>query len=130
MRLFKIDRIRQLRALDERFPAPDFDLAEYLGRGWGLMRGVDGPREEVVLRFRPPTASFVTEESWHPAQRVEWAGDGTAIFRVGVIVTPELRRWVFGYGSDVDVLAPAHLRTWVAEEARRVLGDGIAAASA
>lgn len=120
VRLFKLDRIRQLRPLDERFAAPDFDLAAFLGRGWGLMRGVDGPVETVALRFRPPTASFVTEESWYPSQRVEWEADGTALFGVEVIVTPELRRWVYGYGSDVEVLAPAHLREWIVDEARRV----------
>lgn len=120
VRLFKIDRIRQLRPLDDRFPAPEFDLAEFLGRGWGLMRGVDGPVEEVALRFRPPAASFVTEESWHPSQRVAWTPDGAAIFRATVIVTPELRRWVFGYGSDVEVLTPDHLRDWIGAEARAV----------
>jgi predicted DNA-binding transcriptional regulator YafY len=120
VRLFKIDRIRQLRPLDERFPEAEFDLAEFLGRGWGLMRGVEGPVETVALRFRPPTASFVAEEVWHPTQRVEWAADGTAMFRVTVIVTPELRRWVFSYGRDVEVLAPGHLRAWVADEAHQV----------
>jgi predicted DNA-binding transcriptional regulator YafY len=120
VRLFKVDRIRRLRPLDARFADPQFDLAEFMGRGWGIMRGVDGPVEEVALRFRPPTASFVTEESWHPSQRVTWEAAGTAVFTVTVIVTPELQRWVYGYGSDVEVLAPAHLRDWVAAEARRV----------
>lgn len=118
VRLFKIDRIRRLEPLDTRFAAPDFDLAEFLGRGWGLMRGIVGPVEEVVLHFRPPTASFVAEESWHPSQRVEWCDDGTVLFRVTVIVTPELRRWVFGYGRDVAVRAPDHLRDWIGAEAR------------
>lgn len=121
VRLFKVDRIRRLRALDARFPAPAaFDLAAFLGRGWGLMPGISGPVEEVKLRFRPPIATFVTEETWHPSQRVEWATDGTATFRVDVTVTPELRRWVFGYGSAVEVLAPDHLREWVGAEARSV----------
>jgi len=118
VRLFKIDRIRRLEPLDTRFAAPDFDLAEFLGHGWGLMRGIVGPVEEVVLHFRPPTASFVAEESWHPSQRIEWCDDGTVLFRVTVIVTPELRRWVFGYGRDVAVRAPDHLRDWIGAEAR------------
>lgn len=121
VRLFKIDRIRRLRPIDARFPAPaDFALAEFLGRGWGLMRGVAGPVEEVALRFRPPSASFVAEEHWHASQRVAWAPDGSALFRVTVTVTPELRRWVYRYGREVEVLAPAHLREWVIAEARAV----------
>lgn len=122
VRLSKIDRIRQLRPLDGRFPPPDFDLTAFVTQGWGLMPGIAGPVEEVMLRFQPPTAQFVTEESWHSSQRVTWdAADGTALFRVTVTITPELRRWVFGYGSAVEVIAPDHLRAWVADEARRVV---------
>lgn len=121
VRLFKIDRIHELRLLDERFRAPDnFDLAAFLNRGWGLMPGISGPVEEVVLRFRPPSASFVAEERWHASQRVEWVDDGTALFRVNVVVTPELQHWVYRYGRDVEVLAPAGLRAWIAAEARAV----------
>ncbi len=130
VRLFKLDRIQQLRPLDGRFAAPaDFDLAEFLGRGWGIMRGVDGPVEEVVLRFMAPSASFVAEEVWHPSQRVEWEDGGAAVFRVTVTVTPELRRWVYRYGSEVEVLAPDHLREWVVAEARRVAGLAVAGAA-
>jgi predicted DNA-binding transcriptional regulator YafY len=120
-RLFKLDRIRQLRPLDERFPPPaDFDLGRFLSGGWGLMPGVAGPVEEVALRFRPPAAHFVAEERWHEAQQAEWQSDGTLLFRVNVVVTPELRRWVYRHGREVEVLTPASLREWVAAEARAV----------
>lgn len=121
-RLFKIDRILALEPRDARFRAPDdFDLAAYLDRGWGLMPGISGPVEEVVLRFRPPAASFVAEEHWHDSQRVAWEADGAALFRVRVVVTPELRHWVYRYGCDVEVLAPADLRAWVVAQARAVV---------
>lgn len=118
VRLFKLDRIRQLRPLATRFPPANFDLAEFLGRGWGLMRGVEGPVEEVVLRFRPPSAAFVSEEQWHPSQQVKREEGGTVLFRVTVTVTPELRRWVYRYGREVEVLAPLSLREWVMQEAQ------------
>lgn len=124
VRVFKIDRLQQLRPLDERFAVPDdFDLATFLNRGWGLMPGIRGPVEEVVLRFWPPSASFVAEERWHASQRVEWKADGTALFRVDVVVTPELRRWVFRYGREVEVVAPPGLRAWMADEARAVVAQ-------
>ena len=121
LRVFKLDRIRQLRSLDSRFPPPtDFDLGRYLDHGWGLMPGIDGPVKEVILRFRPPDAHFVAEERWHATQRVEWEPNGTLLFRVAVVVTPELRHWVYRYGREVEVLAPASLREWVVAEARAV----------
>lgn len=118
VRLFKVDRIRVWRVLDGRFPAPaDFDLERYLGRGWGLMPGVEGPVEAVTLRFHPPAASFVAEERWHQSQRVEWEPGGTMLFRVDVPLTPEFRHWVYHYGQQVEVLEPASLREWVRAEA-------------
>jgi predicted DNA-binding transcriptional regulator YafY len=121
VRIFKVDRIRQLRPLDTRFPPPaDFDLDRYLGESWGRMPGVAGPVEEVALRFFPPAATFVAEEQWHRTQRVELQPDGTILFRVAVTVTPEFRHWVYRYGRQVEVLAPEGLREWVAAEARAV----------
>ncbi len=122
VRLFKLDRIRRLEQLSSRFPEPThFDLGEFLDRGWGLMRGVDGPVEEVVLRFYAPSASFVAEERWHSTQRVEREPGGSIRFSVTVQVTPELCRWVYKHGRDVDVLAPDHLRQWLLDEARAVV---------
>ncbi len=131
VRLFKIDRIRRLRRLDERFAPPaDFDLGRFLGEGWGLMPGIAGPIEEVVLRFRQPAAHFVAEERWHETQRVEWQPDGVLLFRVAVTITPELRHWVYRYGRDVEVLAPAALRDWIVGEARAVAASAAGETSA
>lgn len=124
IRLFKIDRIARPQLLDDQFAAPvDFDLGRNLNEGWWRMPGIDGPSEEIILRFRPPSAHFVAEERWHAGQEVAWQDDGTMLFRVHVAVTPELQRWVFRYGRDVDVLAPRELRAWVRDEARAVLGQ-------
>ncbi|HEX5503815.1 MAG TPA: WYL domain-containing transcriptional regulator [Thermomicrobiales bacterium] len=121
VRLFKVDRIRDWRVLDSRFPPPtDFDLGRFLGHGWGLMPGVGGPVEAVTLRFHPPAARFVAEERWHLSQRVEWEPGGTMLFGVDVPVTPEFRHWVYHYGRQVEVLAPASLRAWVRAEALAV----------
>src|SRR5438067_1080388 len=94
----------RLAGVDGEALAAAVDLAEFLGRGWGLMPGVDGPVEQVVLRFQPPSASFVAEEVWHPSQRVEREPSGAVLFRVDVVVTPELRRWVYRYGREVEAL--------------------------
>jgi predicted DNA-binding transcriptional regulator YafY len=85
------------------------------------MRGIDTPVEHVELRFRPPAARWVAEEHWHASQQVHWNDDGTMTFKLEIQVTPEFERWVFQYGRDVRVISPAHLREWIANEARAVL---------
>ena len=88
------------------------------------MRGVEGRPEEVVLRFRPPSANFVGEEVWHPAQQLHWEPDDTLLYRVWVVITTELQRWVYHYGRDVEVLAPDHLREWILAAAGSVAALG------
>ncbi|MDA8216524.1 MAG: WYL domain-containing protein [Dehalococcoidales bacterium] len=116
VRVFKVDRIQHLRPTAERFTMPaDFDVAAYLGEGWGLMRGVAREPELVQIRLRPRAGRWVSEERWHPSQQAEWQADGTLLFSLRVGVTPAFVRWVLYYGADAEVLRPA----WLAEEVRR-----------
>lgn len=121
-RTFKIDRIQSADILADTFQRQEeFDAEEFLNEGWGLIRGVDQPVEEVVLLFRQPSAIWVAEEEWHSSQQVEHRPDGTILFRVLIRITPEFQRWVFRYGRDVEVVQPQHLRDWIREEAQAVL---------
>jgi predicted DNA-binding transcriptional regulator YafY len=121
IRDFKADRIVAVapRAAFYEIP-PDFNVADFLDAGWGLMRDTGEPAEEVVLRFSPLAGRWVREERWHMTQEIADEADGRVRFRVHVPVTPELRRWVFHYGREVEVLAPQSLREWIRDEAECV----------
>jgi predicted DNA-binding transcriptional regulator YafY len=122
VRVFKVDRIRSASQTGASFDRlPDFDLEAFLSTGWGLMRGLSLPIEDVVLRFRPPASRWVAEEHWHDSQQVIHLPDGRVEFQVTIQVTPEFQRWVFRYGRDVEVVQPASLRTWMVDEASAVL---------
>lgn len=118
--IFKVDRIHEATLLDEGYTIPDdFDLDDYMGATWGLMRGEAGEAVDVVLRFDPEAGRWVAEEYWHSSQRVEEQADGGVLFRLHIAVTPEFVNWLLYYGSRVEVLEPAWLRERVAEEHRR-----------
>jgi predicted DNA-binding transcriptional regulator YafY len=122
VRDFKVDRIRSVAPLPVAYAIPaDFDLADYLGEGWGIMRNTGDPEAEVVLRFTPQAGRWVREERWHATQRVEEEPGGHIRFAVRTPLTPEFRRWVFHYGAEVEVLAPPALRDWMRAEAEAVL---------
>ena len=126
VRLFKVDRIREVRLLDEPYTIPpDFDLDEYLGDSWGLMRGAAGEPEEVELVFDPVAGRWVSEEHWHKSQEVEFLPDGSVRVKFHIGITPEFVHWVLYYGSRVKVLRPEWLRRKVAEEHRKAaeMGD-------
>ena len=122
VRVFKLDRIGAVETLRATFePDEDFDLAAFLGEGWGLIRGLDQPVERVELVFEQPAARWVAEEHWHASQQLAWLGDERLRFQLKIQITPEFRRWVFRYGRQVEIIAPDHLRDWMAAEARAVL---------
>ena len=97
-------------------PPPDFDLVTFLNGGWGVMRGLDLPVEQIELRFSPTAAAWVADEAWHPSQRLSREPDGSLLFRVTIQQTPEFQRWVLQYGLEVDVLGPESLRSWLRDE--------------
>ncbi len=118
--MFKVDRIQKATLLDEPYGiANGFDLDQYMGDAWGVMRTEGQAPEEVELHFAPDAGRWVAEEYWHKSQQVEEQPDGSVIFRVSIAITPDFTSWILYYGSRVEVIKPEHLRTAVVEEHRR-----------
>lgn len=117
---FKLDRILSARLLDETYTiAPDFDIDDYLGDNWGIMRDAGPPAEAIVLLFAPAAGRWVAEEQWHKSQQAETLPDGRVRVAFFVSATPEMLRWLMYYGADVRVERPEWLRQQVHEAHRR-----------
>lgn len=115
--MFKVDRIHGITLLDEHYTVPkDFNLDDYLGATWGMLRGDASEPVDVALRFSPEAGAWVAEEQWHPSQQVEEQADGSVLFKLHIAVTAEFVNWLMYYGSRVLVLEPGWLRERVAEE--------------
>ncbi len=114
VRTFAIERFRSLRLTQSTFaPPPDFDLERYLAGSFGLFRG----RPILVrLRFSSAAARFVAERTWHPTQTLAPLLDGGLELTLRAPLCPELRRWVLGYGKEVEVLEPKRLRDDIRRE--------------
>ncbi len=120
VRMFKVDRILEASLLEEPYHIPeDFRLDDYLGLAWGIIRGGPDDPERIVLRFEPEAGRRVSEEYWHKTQTTEHLPDGSILFRVHAVITPELISWILYYGCRVEVLEPLSLRERVAEEHRK-----------
>lgn len=122
VRDFKLDRILSARLLDETYTIPpDFDIDDYLGDNWGIMRDAGPPAEAVVLVFAPEAGRWVAEERWHKSQRAEVLPAGRVCVEFFVSVTPEMVRWLLYYGGDVWVERPEWLRERVMEAHRAAM---------
>ena len=111
---FALERFRQVRVTEDTFGAPrEFNLDRYLEGSFGIFRGEP---VRVALRFSRQVARYVAERQWHPSQVVSLLLTGELEMTLRVPLSPELRRWILGYGKDVEVLEPKSLREDIRRE--------------
>lgn len=120
VRVFAVERFQAVQPTRRRFEAPaGFDVRAFLDRALGIVQG-----ELVTVRvaFAPALARYVRDRLWHPSQRMRDLPDGRLEMTLRVADTPELRRWLLGYGVQAEVLEPASIR-----EALRAEAEALAA---
>src|SRR6185295_16503295 len=92
---------------------PAAELDEHLGSGYGIFAGREV--QWARLRFTAQAARWVSAQSGHPRQRAEVEKDGSYVLEIPYANDRGLLREFLKYGPDVEVLAPANLRSRVAE---------------
>ena len=100
-------------------PDKDFDLVEYIGKAWGMIR--EGRIYDVKLRFLPKVATNVDEVRWHSTQKTTRNDDGSIIVEFRVDGLGEIMWWVLRYGDQVEILAPRALRSMVVKKLKEAI---------
>lgn len=114
MRNWKLDRFRHATALDEYFkPNPEIDVSQLLSKSIGIFSG-ESPTM-VKIRLGQRAAAWVSEDPWHPDQKLEAAADGSAILVVPASHPREVLPKVLSLGADAEVLGPETFRAAVAD---------------
>ncbi len=119
VRIFAVDRIRILRESGATFTRPaDFSADAYWRGAWGIVRG-----DLVTVRvvFSPAVAPHVRGRLWHASQELHELAGGRLELRMTVADTLEVRRWLLGFGAEVEVLDPPALRAALRGEAERLV---------
>ncbi len=116
LRVFRLDRIVEARALESTYEIPpSFDANQYLNSYWSIT--ATGEPRIVKLQFRHEVARVAAETVWHATQTTEAQMDGSAIVTMKVAITRDLVSFVLGWAEMVTVLAPRALQVAVARAA-------------
>lgn len=107
---FKIARVWSAAKRKRKFTRPrDFDVERFFEHSFGIyvmpeggseVDTEDGP-EVVEVEFNAEAAKHVRERVWHPSQELEEARDGGVVLKLRVERTPELMRWIRGWGGNI-----------------------------
>ena len=121
VRSFSVDAIRSAMLLEEKArDVPKAELDEHFQSGYGIFAGKEV--RWAKLRFTAERARWVSSEDWHPKQKARFEADGSYVLEVPYADDRELLMDILKFGPDVEVLAPAGLRTRVREALKAALG--------
>jgi predicted DNA-binding transcriptional regulator YafY len=126
VRWFRVDRVRSIQLLEERFEVdPSFDREKHFQDVF--QHEVGEAAHQVAIWFDAKTAPYIRERRWHPTQEIEEEADGSLTLRMTVRGLNELKRWVLFYGKGAIVLGPPELVEMVREEVTQmeVLYEGV-----
>ncbi len=113
VRQLNLPRMEAAQVVDEpALQAADFDLDAFIAaRPFDF--ALDGGTIELKCLFDPRAAPCVLETPLAAGQNAETQADGRVLVTAKVPDTSQLRHWLRGFGSMVEVLAPAGLREHV-----------------
>jgi predicted DNA-binding transcriptional regulator YafY len=119
VRIFAVERIRELRQTGESFSIPEgFDFDDYMQGSFGILRG---ETTTIRIHFNRHRAKWIAERTWHEGQEIQPLPDGELILSLTVADTAEIKGWILGFGQDAEVLEPASLREEIRAEAQALL---------
>lgn len=112
--VYALDRITNVESLREVF-IPDTlieDPFDYFFDVIGTTIPKQGDVERVVLKFTPIRYKYVSAKPIHHTQKMD---DSNYTITIEVIPNRELESIILGFGKDVEVLEPDHLRNEIIE---------------
>jgi predicted DNA-binding transcriptional regulator YafY len=116
LRDFVLSRIKTIAPCPNKINArvSAEQVRDYIRQTFGIFRGKE--TSEICLRFSPDISPWIAEQVWHPAQKTKMEKDGRLSLAIPVADFREIKREILRYGAQVEVMAPAALRTELKNE--------------
>jgi predicted DNA-binding transcriptional regulator YafY len=108
-RTIALSRIEHVELLPELFKRPnEFSLREFVEKG--RMGYGDSKMSKIKLRFDRQRGEQFFETPLSSDQVISEEGKDFLLVTATIPITPQLRRWLLGFGADVEVIEPVSLR--------------------
>jgi len=118
IRLITLHRMNSATVMDIPCAVPDgFDLDDYIASG--ELDFAIGGEIRLKARISSQIAIHLEERPLHDDQQLTKCGDNSYLLETTAQDTNELRWWLLGFGSNIEVLAPGNLR----EEFKQITHD-------
>lgn len=119
IRILALERIRELKLLEDHFAWPEgFNPKPILEDPFGMIQREPVP---VVVRFDEDQAPYVRERAWPNSYRFEDSPDSSLVMHLETGGIYGLKRWLLGWGRSVEVLEP----TWLRDQMREELAEAL-----
>lgn len=118
IRDLRVSRIRTLQRMNQAFIRPENFYEQYKKDRFDKLAGEE--KIKIRLRFTGDAARIVKEYEASKADLIE-ENDSELIFERTATMTPDILKWVLGFGADVEVLEPQSLRDEVQSQAEKML---------
>jgi proteasome accessory factor B len=115
IRQFRLNRILDVKITKNHFKEIKFNFDSYIKNKFIKLYGNENNEYKVKIRFKGDKAKYLKEYDIKRASKVEFEGDDLIFYRT-VHELNDIKRWILGYGSDVEVLEPLELRTEILDE--------------
>lgn len=114
VRHFKISRIEDIMILQERFTINiEYDIKNIMRKSFGIM---DDDMFYLKLKISYPMSQLVKEKQYSLNQRITEIDESNIIFEANIKGYQEVKTWVLGMGSKVEVLEPEKLKEDIIKE--------------
>lgn len=108
-RSFKLDRFESAKLLDAWFKIPsDLDIDAFVGSSLGMF--VRSKTQRFKIRISAAAARWVSEDPWHPDQKIKKRADGQIELSVEAAHDLEIIPRVLSMGANAEIVSPASAR--------------------
>jgi len=105
--LLAVHRIQNIELTEKHFDYPaDYDFEKSYNQHFGIM---SDDRFEVVAKFSGYAATYVTERTWSPDQKITKHRSGGIRIIFSASSEPEVVSWILSFGDKAKLIKPKRL---------------------